>query len=184
MFALPNESSFEVCESSWPLCLSGLNCLITVIIWTGSKFTWHADTVLVWLKKKKTRKKEKKILWKTEWMLQGSPEDEWRCLMCEPEGCDVLTHIHKTARMHIQYIHLHVSEFLTSPGHFGAIRWKSSMSEPQCLQRKVQGLCDLFMTLLVLPVLALSALCCNLCWLTDQPFAFSYAACSLILFKK
>lgn len=82
MFALPNESSFAVCESCWPVCLSGLNCLITVIIWTGSKFTWHADTMLAGLVKKKNRKKERnKILWKTEWMLQGSPEDEWRCLM-------------------------------------------------------------------------------------------------------
>lgn len=50
MFVFPGESSFAVCLDSvrkasvWPLCLSGLNCLITVIIWTGRKnhlAPWH-----------------------------------------------------------------------------------------------------------------------------------------------
>lgn len=87
--------------SSWPLCLSGLNCLITVIIWTGSKISWHPDIMLALLGgKKKRKKKTEKVLWKPEWMMRGSPEDEWRCLVCDPQGCDVFTHKHKTARMH------------------------------------------------------------------------------------
>ena len=46
--------------SSWPLCLSGLNCLITVIIWTGSRITWHPDTTLALLRDKKKRRRRKK----------------------------------------------------------------------------------------------------------------------------
>lgn len=106
--------------SPWPPCLSGLNCLITVIIWTGSEITWHPDTMLALLKEKK-----KKKLWKLSWCCGVSKGWMKTPGVWSTDLWDVLTYIQQTARMHIQYIHLHVSEFPTSPGHFGAIRCQS-----------------------------------------------------------
>lgn len=134
MFVFPGESSFAVCldsvrkASAWPLCLSGLNCLITVIIWTGRKnhlAPWHHAG------------QGRRGLWKTRVVFVRVSRG---CLVCDPQACDVFTLIFRIAHMHIQHTSTRMlSEFPTSPGHFAAIRWKSSMSEPRCSQRKVQG---------------------------------------------
>lgn len=165
--------------SSWLMGLSGLNCLITVIIWTGSKVIWRSNITLVLLERKKKLSEKKANVGDVG--LERTNEDAWHVI----HKAAMYSHTYTRQPTCIYGIHLHVSEFPASPGHFGATTWKGSMSEPRYLQRKVQGLCDLFMTPKVLPIPGLSALHCNLCWLTDRLYAFSYAAaCSSCLKSK
>lgn len=124
--------------SSWPRCLSALNCLITVIIWTGSRVSWHPDTMLALLGTQEKKRSFEKLgvccRVSGGWM-------KMLLLWCSH------SHTQHSPHAYTVYVHLHVSEFPTSPGHFAALRWNGSMSEAGYLQRKVQGRCDLFMTL-------------------------------------
>lgn len=141
MFALPNESSFAVCEGSWPLCLSGLNCLITVIIWTGSKFTWHADTMLAWLKKKNQKERKKKnplknwvdvagvsrgwmkmpdVWTRGLWCIHTHTQDSPHAYTVYPLACIWIPHVSRTFRCY-QMKKLHVRASVPSEEGPGAV---------------------------------------------------------------
>lgn len=95
--------------SSWPLCLSGLNCLITVIIWTGSEITWHPDTMLASQKEKKKKRSFEKNLsrgwmkmpgvWSTGlWCTHTHTQDSPHAYTVHPLACIWIPHVSGTFR--------------------------------------------------------------------------------------
>ncbi len=121
--------------SSWPLCLSGLNCLITVIIWTGSRITWHPDTMLALLTCTKKRALKHWVdvaqvsrgwmkmpaVWSTGlWCIYTHTQDSLHACTVYPLACMWIPNVSRTFRCY-QMKKLHVRASVPSEEGPGAV---------------------------------------------------------------
>lgn len=159
MLVFPGESSFA---SSWPPCLSGLNCLITVIIWPGSRNLAH-----------RRHAGFSECFEKAS--LQGSLEDEARCPVSDPRAAASHTHAQDCPHAYTVY----PLACIWIPCVFRTFRcyhMKRLHVRGSVPSEEGPGGCVTYSWLPRCSASRVSLLHSNPCWLTDRLFAFSYAA--------